>query len=61
MRKRRRRDGSDSVSQLTGLESARQSIPPLRFRLAAPVSTAPSLTGNAKLSTALNYFNDEPK
>lgn len=28
-------EGNDSVSQLTGLESVRQSIPPLRFRLAA--------------------------
>lgn len=46
-------DGNDSVSQLTGLESARQSIPAVRFRLAAPASTSPSISGSAKLSTVL--------
>ena len=38
---------NDSVSQLTGLESARQSIPPLSFRLAGPASMTMSITGGA--------------
>lgn len=54
MRKRRRRD--DCVSQLTSLESARQSIPPLSFRLAGPASMAQSVAGSTKLSTVLYYF-----
>lgn len=49
-------EGGGSVSQLTGLESARQSIPPLRFRLPGPASSALSIT---KLSTVLSYFNDQ--
>ena len=47
------------VSQLTGLESARQSIPPLSFSLAGPASMALSITGSRKLSTALDCFNGE--
>lgn len=51
-------DGNDSVSQLTGLESARQSIPPLGFRLSAPASMALNTTGRTTL-TVLNYLNDK--
>lgn len=53
-------EGNDSVSQLTGLESVRQSIPPLRFRLAAPASVALSMMGSTE-STVQNYFTDESK
>lgn len=61
--KRRQESGGmcDSVSQLTGLESARQSIPAFRLRQAGPASSAPSVTGSTKLSTALNDFNDQSK
>lgn len=51
-------EGNDSVSQLTGLESVRQSIPPLSYRLVSPALTALSITGSNTLLTVLNYFND---
>ncbi len=54
-------NGKDSISQLTGLESARQSIPPLRFRLAAPVSMALSIRDSTELSRVPNYFYDGSK
>lgn len=53
-----REERNDSVSQLTSLESARQSIPPLSFKLAGPASTSLSIPSNTKLSTVLKHFNE---
>ena len=61
--KRRQESGGmcDSVSQLIGLESARQSIPAFRLGWQVLLHRHRASQGSTKSSTALNDFNDQSK